>query len=72
MSQAIAIIYLSVIALGAGVVLVAPYLGLAIDSVSERITRKRQVAYRLANQCKGITKKGQQCLNWSDCSHHSN
>ena len=47
-------------------------ISLVVESVSKRIANKRQVAYRLANQCKGITKKGQQCLNWSDCPHHSN
>ena len=42
------------------------------NAISERITNKRQVAYRLANQCKGITKKGEQCLRWNDCPHHAN
>ena len=42
------------------------------NAISERITRKRELAYRLANQCKGITKKGEQCLRWNDCPHHSN
>jgi hypothetical protein len=47
-------------------------IALAVESVSKRIANKRSVAYRLANQCKGITKKGEQCLNWSDCPHHAN
>ena len=47
-------------------------ISLALHSVEKRIANKRSVAYRLANQCKGITKKGEQCLNWSDCPHHSN
>jgi hypothetical protein len=47
-------------------------ISLALESVSKRITRKRELAYRLANQCKGITKKGEQCLKWNDCPHHSN
>lgn len=47
-------------------------ISLALESVSKRIANKRSVAYRLENQCKGITKKGSQCLNWSDCPHHSN
>ena len=47
-------------------------ISLAVESVSKRIANKRSDAYRLANQCKGITKKGEQCLNWSDCPHHAN
>ena len=47
-------------------------ISLALESVGKRISKKRSVAYRLANQCKGITKKGEQCLNWLDCPHHSN
>ncbi len=47
-------------------------ISLTLESVSKRIANKRSVAYRLANQCKGITKKGEQCLKWSDCPHHSN
>ena len=47
-------------------------ISLAVESVSKRISNKRSVAYRLANQCKGITKKGEQCLKWNDCPHHSN
>lgn len=64
--------YAIVIVLGGAFLAIVMPIGMAIENVSKRIERKRSVAYRLANQCKGITKKGQQCLNWSDCPHHKN
>ena len=41
-----------------------------VELISSRIKRNRAIAYRLANQCKGITKKGEQCLRWNDCPSH--
>jgi len=52
--------------------LIALPIGLAFEKASNKNARKRQLAYRLANQCKGITKQGKQCLNEKDCIHHSN
>ena len=64
--------YAIVIVLGISLLAIIVPIGMAIDNLSDRIERKRSVAYRLANQCKGITKKGEQCLRWNDCPHHSN
>ena len=64
--------YAIVIVLGISLLAIIVPIGMAIENVSKRVERKRSVAYRLANQCKGITKKGEQCLRWNDCPHHSN
>ena len=64
--------YAIVIVLGISLLAIIVPIGMAIENVSNRIERKRQVAYRLANQCKGITKKGNQCLRWNDCPNHAN
>lgn len=63
------VIVLSVIVIGYAAILP---IRMIADKVSETIAKKKAIAYRLQNQCKGITKKGEQCLNWSDCPHHSN
>ena len=64
--------YAIVIVLGISLLAIIVPIGIAIENVSNRIERKRSVAYRLANQCKGITKKGNQCLRWNDCPNHAN
>ena len=56
----------------ASFIAIALPISLVIEKVRETNATKKAIAYRLANQCKGITKKGEQCLNWSDCPHHSN
>jgi hypothetical protein len=41
-----------------------------IEAITAPIKRNRAIAYRLANQCKGITLKGVQCLKEKDCPNH--
>ena len=49
---------------------IAFVVGSVVEFISSRIKRNRAIAYRLANQCKGITLKGVQCLKEKDCPNH--
>jgi predicted permease len=55
-----------------GVWLLVYGVGFLIEKIKDQVNTNRKIAYRIANQCKGMTKKGERCLNWSDCPHHIN
>ena len=61
--RALAIAFVIIVAF----LLVANAIGFVVDSIQKAIKQKRENEWKAIHRCKGITLKGEQCLNY-DCS----